>query len=273
MTHHRLLRPQQFIDLRGDDALLLLDMNPQLFSSANKMEEGAPLGCLLVTSHYLVGKIVIFEEAPVPLGWMIERLHGFLSYCLERGELIGDGETFGDEDGEWVILVRHAPPEKPELPGEVHLKVLYSKEHGIDVRNEAQGGGTAGAETGASARPEPLAQPAPQPMTQPMAEQPMPPMGATAHGGAEQQPGMGFGGADERPVFGKRAAPSTGGGSPFPERAALFGAAVERKEQSARNWLQVLAARLGMSASMTGVLVGAFVLVFLMKGVIPFLFG
>ncbi len=136
MAHNRLLRPEQFLSLRGDDALLLLDINPHFFSSAGSLEKGAPLGCVLINSHNLVGKLVVFEEAPVPPDWMIMRLYDFLDYCISRGELIGDGETYGDEDNEWVFLIRHTPPEGPGHPGEVRLKLLYSKEHGIMLKDE-----------------------------------------------------------------------------------------------------------------------------------------
>ncbi len=276
LPHNRLLPPEDLQELKGTAGILFMDMNPLVFSNASGPFDDAPIGCVLVNSHYLVGKIIEFEPAPVTVRWMMDKLMKFILYCLDRDGLIGDGETFRDEDGEWVILVRHVPPKEPELPGEVHLKVLYSKELGIDVRNEVRTGGNTGAETGSSARPEPLAQAVSgQSKAQPMAEPPMPSMGATSHDGTGQQPGMDFGNADAESaaMFGKRAAPVGEGGAAGLDRPALFGAAAEREEQSERNWIQALAAHLGMSEAMAGVLVGVFVLVFLMKGVVPFLLG
>ena len=114
-----------------------------------------------------------------------------------------------------------------------------------------------------------------QPVAQPMVEPPMPPVAAASHDDMRQQPGMGTGNVDAEaaPVFGKRAAPVAEGGYAGPDRAALLSGAAEREERSERNWIQALAAHLGMSEAMAGVLVGVFVLVFLMKGVVPFLLG
>ena len=291
MAHHRLLRPEQFIELRGDDALLLLDMNPQLFSSNPSLKEDAPLGCVLVTSHFLVGKIVVFDEAPVPLGWMMERLHGFLSYCLERGELIGDGETFADEDGDWVMLVRHVPPKGPEHPGEVHLKLLYSREHNIDVRGEIARGGTTGMKESDTASPAVSAGAAQsaQPMQLAQAEaagtapaqggaparQTVPGVGAAAPGSVSAVGSFGTADVGERPGLGRHAMPSTpAGASSHPDREMLHGAVKpEKEERPEGNWLQTLAASLGISETMAGILVGVFTFVFLARLIPPLLHG
>ena len=284
LPHNKLLLPEALQELNGTTGILLMDMNPLIFSNDSGLSDDAPIGCVLINSHYLVGKIIKFEPAPVTVRWMMDKLLKFVLYCLDRDELIGDGETFRDDDGEWVIQVRHVPPEKPELPGEVHLKVLYSKEHGIDVRKEAWTGGAVGTET-VSARPESLTQPSSeqpgvQPMTgqpgaQPMMEPPMPSMGATSHDDARQQRGMGLGnaGAESAPVFGNRAAPLADQSPESLDRAALFGTMAKQEERARRNWIQALAARLGISEALARVFVVFFVIFFLMKGVVPFLFG
>lgn len=206
----------------------------------------------------------------MPPEWILERLTYFILYCHYRGKLIGDGETFRDEDGDWVLLVRHVPPKDPEHPGEVRLKVLFSKEHGIDVKDEARTGGTTGVESKASVRPEPQKQQVPQPMAEPPAS----PDGAAAQGVTGQRPGMGFGnaGTEGTPAFGGREAPAAGAGDAFADQEPLFGAAREKGDRVTRSLTQAPAHRLGLPKTAIQIFAIFLLIWFMEKSILPFFF-
>ncbi len=126
------LIPQAFFDqaTAGGDATLL-HIRPYITSSAGRMGDGLPIGVTANGSQWLLGKMVTFEEARVPISWMIEATYGFIRMCLVRGSLIPHMDTFSVEGQDWQVGVFHEKIEGFDSWEKVRLVVLNHPKYGI----------------------------------------------------------------------------------------------------------------------------------------------
>ena len=126
------LVPQAFFDraIAANDPTLL-NIRPFLTSSAGRMGEGLPIGITANGSQWLLGKMVAFDEAKVPLPWMLETLYGFVNLCLVRGSLIPHMDTFSVEGEDWQVGVFHEKIDGFDGWELVRLKLLHHPKFGI----------------------------------------------------------------------------------------------------------------------------------------------
>ncbi|WP_038036435.1 hypothetical protein [Thermopetrobacter sp. TC1] len=129
-----LMPPRIFDILRTDEDNIALSAKPVPFSSRRRHEPHGPVGCVFRGAPYLIGKALIFDEAPVPFSWMMEKGLAFLRYCIMRNAVIPHMDTFQIEGDSAKIGVVHEEPKNPKDmydPGEVHLVVLHAPEFNI----------------------------------------------------------------------------------------------------------------------------------------------
>ncbi len=131
-THDYLLPPDAFRALAESEKGLELDFHPVIFTSAPRLEEGAPTGCVAFNSHYLTGKTIIFDETSAPPGWITHKTLFFLKYCQHIDAVPAHMDTFSTEDEPDVLFgITHKEPEEPHGIGEVHISLLRAPEFGI----------------------------------------------------------------------------------------------------------------------------------------------
>jgi len=122
---------QEFYEQANKSDMNLLNLRPFLSSSAGRMGDGLPLGMVLNGSQWVVGKMVSFEEAPVPFSWMMEVALGFIKMCQLRGSIIPHNESFGVEEENWTVGVVHEPAREGAEWEHVKLVVVDAPEFGI----------------------------------------------------------------------------------------------------------------------------------------------
>lgn len=129
------LVPQDYFERAvATSGVTLLAVRPYLSSSTGRLGDGLPVGVTANGSQWLLGKMVMIEEAPVPLSWLLPTLYGFIDLCLMRGSLIQHMETFSVEGQDWQIGVFHEKIEGFDRWEMVRLKVLHCPEYGIHGR-------------------------------------------------------------------------------------------------------------------------------------------
>lgn len=130
MPSDNFLTPEYLETIAQGHTMMPLYIRPYLFSSANQLGEGLPVGLVANGSQYVLGRPVMFREAIVDLDWMIQRTCNFMDMCLLRGSVIAHGETFGIDDHERIEVLHVAP--EPEAPlGRYELVVRDAKQFGI----------------------------------------------------------------------------------------------------------------------------------------------
>ena len=120
-----------FQRITEDDDLTLLNVRPFLSSSAGRLGEGLPLGMYLHGSQWVIGKMIEFEEAPVPFPWMMEVVMGFIKMCQVRGSILPDRNTFSTEGEDWTVAVFHEKIEGHTAWEKVRLVVVNAPQFGI----------------------------------------------------------------------------------------------------------------------------------------------
>lgn len=116
----KLLTAEEIRALRRDPFPLPLFVTPNLFSSGEVIEGTRVVGFQAVGSEYLIGKRVIFNEAPLPYAHLLRRTYEFIAYCRARGEVIPDGDSFGASSAD-IIRVRQKDPTDVCPSGAVEL--------------------------------------------------------------------------------------------------------------------------------------------------------
>ncbi|WP_420335975.1 hypothetical protein [Roseibium sp.] len=114
-----------------DGDITLLNIRPYLSSSAGRLGEGLPLKMIVHGSQWIIGKMIEFEEAPVPFPWMMEVVYGFIRVCQIRGSILPHNNTFGDEDNNWSVAVYHEKIEGDSAWDKVRLVVVNAPQFGI----------------------------------------------------------------------------------------------------------------------------------------------
>ncbi len=130
-----LIPPPLFDLFKKNEGEMLLGTKPVLLSQDCLKDGHVSTDCRFRGTPYLIGKMLVFDKAPVPLAWMIQKVHAFIRTCLQRDTIIPHMETFRIEGDSATLAVLHQDPENPEDmrdPGEVHLRVVHAPEFGID---------------------------------------------------------------------------------------------------------------------------------------------
>lgn len=133
------LVPQSFFESAGQSGdFTLLNIRPILTSSAGRFGEDLPLGMMVSGSQWLIGKVIEFEEARVPLPWMMEVVLGFIKICQSRGSILPHENSFSDESNEWAVAVYHEKLEGHDSWEKVRLVVINAPQFGIHGNVTAQ---------------------------------------------------------------------------------------------------------------------------------------
>lgn len=127
-----------FFQKQSTGDMTLLNLRPVLTSSFGRMGDGEPIGMTLNGSQWLIGKLVIFEETPVPFAWMMHVAFAFVKMCQARGSLIEDNGTFEVDGENWSIGVSYDESNAHSECGNIRLSVLKAAEFGIIAEPEAQ---------------------------------------------------------------------------------------------------------------------------------------
>lgn len=126
------LVPQNYFEAASEMSdFAMIGARPMITSSAGKLGKGLPIGAIFNGSQWLIGKIISFEEAAVPLPWMMEVVMGFINLCLLRDKIIPHNETFSVEGQDWTIGVYHEKIDGFDGWGMVKLVVVNAPEFGI----------------------------------------------------------------------------------------------------------------------------------------------
>ena len=105
-----------------------LFVHPSLFSSREIVETKHVIGLRTYGAAHLIGREIIFNEAPVPFGWLYERTCNFVDMARQSGSVIPHGESFGASNAE-IIRVRHRPKSEKDPNGAIELTLERCDEH------------------------------------------------------------------------------------------------------------------------------------------------
>ncbi|ASP36339.1 hypothetical protein [Labrenzia sp. VG12] len=126
------LVPQPLFErLTQDEDLTFLNIRPFLTSSSGQLGEGRPLGMFLHGSQWVIGKMIEFEEAPVPFSWMMEVVTNFIKMCQIRGSILPDRNIFSTEGEDWTVAVFHEKIDGHTAWEKVRLQVINAPQFGI----------------------------------------------------------------------------------------------------------------------------------------------
>lgn len=110
-----LLSPRAYGALAQQPAPMPLFIHPSLFSSRAVVRGRQVIGFRTFGAAHFLGKEIVFNEAPVPLDWMLSRVYSFVETMRERGELPPAGDSFGLSADEIIRISYNSPsPEDPE---------------------------------------------------------------------------------------------------------------------------------------------------------------
>lgn len=133
------LVPQSFFESAGEAGdLALLNIRPILTSSAGRFGEDLPLGMIVSGSQWVIGRVIEFQEARVPLPWMMEVVLGFINLCQVRGSILPHNNSFSDESNAWAVAVYHEKLEGHDSWEKVRLVVVNAPQFGIHGEVTAQ---------------------------------------------------------------------------------------------------------------------------------------
>ncbi|MHA7773396.1 hypothetical protein [Roseibium sp. M-1] len=127
---HFLMKPEVFLDLANGDAPELLYLHPHLYGQA-AADGGNPLfGLIGAGAHTLIGHTLEFKPSAVPPNYLAEKMYEFVAFCRLRGELIPEGDVFGADENEKILVLYHPPKSEGNPPG-IELKVVHNPDFGI----------------------------------------------------------------------------------------------------------------------------------------------
>jgi hypothetical protein len=132
------MKPEMYEHFSRQPFPTALFVHPNLFSSRAVINGTQVIGLKTFGAAHLIGKEIVFNEAPVPLAWMYQRTCNFVDMArAKNGQLISDGETFGATRDE-VIKVRHCNSSAEYVRGTIELTLLQSVEHGYEFDTTAE---------------------------------------------------------------------------------------------------------------------------------------
>ncbi|MFY0633009.1 MAG: hypothetical protein JXQ91_04310 [Vannielia sp.] len=144
----QLFSPERFLAMADVLFPLPLFCHPRPFSSGRVAEGTQVIGFRLDHAEEVLGRPLIFREAPARLPYLLDRAYAFIDHCRETGRILGDGAQFGASPGE-VIAVAMKPP-SPEHP-QGHIELTLRERDGVF---QLQPDGAHNPEGLADARPE-----------------------------------------------------------------------------------------------------------------------
>jgi hypothetical protein len=116
----QLLEPARFSLMEDMLFPLPLFLHPMIETSGRMFEDVQAVGFSLKGSEQIFGQPIQFLEAPEQLSWLLSRAYAFIEHCRATGTVFQDGDTFGLEPGE-IILVRHRYDNGPDQPATITL--------------------------------------------------------------------------------------------------------------------------------------------------------
>jgi|GEM_PF-2995050 len=129
---NQILKPDQFARLAKAPFPVPLFVHPSLFSSQAVVNGTRVVGLRTYGAAHLIGREIVFHEAPVPFAWMYERACNFIEMARASGTIIPHGDSFGASPAE-VIRVRHGAPSERDPDGVIELTLERCDEHGFIV--------------------------------------------------------------------------------------------------------------------------------------------
>lgn len=107
-----------------------IHVHPSLFSSGAVIGKRKVVGFRTYGACFVIGREIIFNEAPADLLWLYQRTLNFLQMArANKYQIIPDGDVFGANEDE-KIGVKHRPPDERGV-ALVELTVLKSLEFDI----------------------------------------------------------------------------------------------------------------------------------------------
>ncbi|QDC09745.1 hypothetical protein FHY55_11020 [Oceanicola sp. D3] len=144
----QLFSPERFLAMADVLFPLPLFCHPRPFSSGRVAEGTQVIGFRLDHAEEVLGRPLLFREAPARLPYLLDRAYAFIDHCREAGRILGDGAQFGAGPGE-VIAVAMKPPSVEYPQGHIEL-TLRDREGVFQLQPE----GAHSPEGMADARPE-----------------------------------------------------------------------------------------------------------------------
>ncbi|MBS8228462.1 hypothetical protein [Vannielia litorea] len=144
----QLFSPERFLAMADVLFPLPLFCHPRPFSSGRVAEGTQCIGFRLNHAEEVLGRPLLFREAPARLPYLLDRAYAFIDHCREAGRILGDGAQFGAAPGE-VIAVAMKPPSEGYPQGHIEL-TLREREGVFQLQPE----GAFNPEGMADARPE-----------------------------------------------------------------------------------------------------------------------
>jgi len=93
---------------------LPLFIHPRPFSSGRMAEGTQCMGVRLDHAEQVLGRALVFREAPSRLPYILDRAYAFIDHCRATGRILGDGAEFGAGPSEVIRVSHHGPgPEHP----------------------------------------------------------------------------------------------------------------------------------------------------------------
>ena len=133
----QLFSPERFMAMADVLFPLPLFCHPRPFSSGRVAEGTQCMGFRLDFAEQVLGRPLIFREAPARLPYLLDRAYAFIDHCRESGRILGDGAQFGAAPSE-VIAVAHKPA-SPEYPSGCIELTLREREGVFQLQPEGAG--------------------------------------------------------------------------------------------------------------------------------------
>lgn len=125
-----LLPAQRFAELAIQNDETLLYVRPHLHAPIQSVSDTRTFGVVASGAEHLIGYRVEFEPSTVPPAYMVENLHYFVAFCLQRQEVLPEGDVFGKNQDE-KVRISYKQTEK-DKPDRILLTVQSSAELGIE---------------------------------------------------------------------------------------------------------------------------------------------
>ncbi|MBY6047550.1 hypothetical protein [Vannielia litorea] len=124
----QLFSPERFLAMADVLFPLPLFCHARPFSSGRVAEGTQCIGFRLERADQVLGRPLLFREAPARLPYLLDRAYAFIDHCRENGRILGDGAQFGASPGE-VIAVAMKPPSEEYPQG--HIELTLREREGV----------------------------------------------------------------------------------------------------------------------------------------------
>lgn len=112
--------PERFLAMADVLFPLPLFCHPRPFSSGRMAEGVQCMGVRLARAEQVLGRALVFREAPARLPYLLERAYAFIEHCRGSGRILGHGASFGASADE-VIALAHLPASAEHPSGCIEL--------------------------------------------------------------------------------------------------------------------------------------------------------